>query len=416
MKTLAHSAYRGAATDLSTAAGEPEVIPAMGFSVMRRRTLSMVPLFRAPCGAAYAYKPETAQMQKAPTLLTRRSRRIFAHMQAFCLLFIKHYAIHTHQTHKAESYPMEDKQVQVNLRLPLSLKTAAEMAARQDHRSLTGLIEKLLAEYVKAQPGLDDWHERAIFRMLGIVADNQLNNHIKYGFFTRSYSINTKNGDSLSPYSLAKTLSGTYNSVQNVIFNPNFVFPFTNKPEFRPYFTADNKLSRGRTTEILKSAAWPDIFQLQYWRVSPAGLVTDICPYEEDYDKRQLRTQSPPGKWFCPFYMTRQLASMVLHASFFSEKFSSAETIEFRCEWQGLRERIIDDPDPNRMADATHRPVKMARADHRVTVGEWPAADLRKLWPEIVSALGGPVMRMFDEEFDYSASFVSSQKGWLAQR
>ena len=52
---------------------------------------------------------------------------------------------------------MEDKQTQVNLRLPLSLKIAAEMAARQDHRSLTSLIEKLLAEYVKAQPGLEDW-------------------------------------------------------------------------------------------------------------------------------------------------------------------------------------------------------------------------------------------------------------------
>jgi hypothetical protein len=43
--------------------------------------------------------------------------------------------------------PTEMKTAQVNLRLQPSLKDAAEKAAKADHRSLTGLIEKLLADY-----------------------------------------------------------------------------------------------------------------------------------------------------------------------------------------------------------------------------------------------------------------------------
>jgi hypothetical protein len=43
----------------------------------------------------------------------------------------------------------ETKTAQVNLRLRPSLKTAAEKAAAADHRSLTSLIEKLLADHLR---------------------------------------------------------------------------------------------------------------------------------------------------------------------------------------------------------------------------------------------------------------------------
>lgn len=43
----------------------------------------------------------------------------------------------------------ETKTAQVNLRLQPSLKDAAERAAAADHRSLTSLIEKLLADYLR---------------------------------------------------------------------------------------------------------------------------------------------------------------------------------------------------------------------------------------------------------------------------
>jgi hypothetical protein len=41
------------------------------------------------------------------------------------------------------------KSAQVNLRIDPGLKSAAEKAAVADHRSLTSLIEKLLAEHLQ---------------------------------------------------------------------------------------------------------------------------------------------------------------------------------------------------------------------------------------------------------------------------
>jgi hypothetical protein len=43
----------------------------------------------------------------------------------------------------------EMKTAQVNLRLQPSLKKAAEKAAADDSRSLTGLVEKLLTDHLK---------------------------------------------------------------------------------------------------------------------------------------------------------------------------------------------------------------------------------------------------------------------------
>ena len=43
------------------------------------------------------------------------------------------------------------KTAQVNLRIDPALKEAAEAAAKEDQRSLTSLVEKLLTEHLKAK-------------------------------------------------------------------------------------------------------------------------------------------------------------------------------------------------------------------------------------------------------------------------
>ncbi|MCJ2120638.1 MULTISPECIES: hypothetical protein [unclassified Methylobacterium] len=43
------------------------------------------------------------------------------------------------------------KTAQVNLRIDPALKEAAESAAKEDQRSLTSLVEKLLTEHLKAK-------------------------------------------------------------------------------------------------------------------------------------------------------------------------------------------------------------------------------------------------------------------------
>jgi len=47
--------------------------------------------------------------------------------------------------------PDELKTAQVNLRLTPTLKKAAEKAAAADHRSLTSLVERLLADYCRKE-------------------------------------------------------------------------------------------------------------------------------------------------------------------------------------------------------------------------------------------------------------------------
>lgn len=51
--------------------------------------------------------------------------------------------------------PREAKSAQVNLRLQPSLKEAAEKAAAEDRRSLTSLIEKLLADHLRQRGYLE---------------------------------------------------------------------------------------------------------------------------------------------------------------------------------------------------------------------------------------------------------------------
>jgi hypothetical protein len=45
---------------------------------------------------------------------------------------------------------MVDRPLPVSFRLPREIKAAAEKAAEDDHRSLSSLIEKVLADYLRA--------------------------------------------------------------------------------------------------------------------------------------------------------------------------------------------------------------------------------------------------------------------------
>jgi len=301
----------------------------------------------------------------------------------------------------------ENKTSQVNLRLQPALKEAAERAAAQDHRSLTSLIEKLLADYLKDQPALEDWHERAFVRFTDILIDKKIPGDIYKKCRVLSYSIITSDGQRSNPQSLCRELQTIHQHQSNLISSPNLFYPYT-RPDIAPYFTSDTRLRRGSIEEILECGLFPDKANLrgstEFWRVSPLGLATHIRPHFEDREDFRERNLEP-GKWFCPFFLTRDIAELVFHAANFSQRFPSAKAIEFRCEFSGLLEREIGDARP-----LVHwLPGKIARVDHRITTYEHPAIDIRNTWPDIVSALGGPVMRLFDPAFNYSADWVREQ-------
>ncbi len=295
----------------------------------------------------------------------------------------------------------ENRSVQVNLRLPPSLKEGAEKAAAQDHRSLASLIEKLLADHLRTRPTLEEWHERALARFSAGVAEKK-SQEAKLGIFARSYAINTKDGDRIEPAQLARNLRAVYDSLGQVVPRGDLFYVYHNNPDLIPYFTSDDKIFRKSMDELLEFLSIDTRDRIGFWRVSPVGMATQIGSHLEDKEVPAFSQYGlHPGKWFWPYRLTCNLAELVLHASEFSQKFSSAENVEFRCEWSGLRERKISDPDQMGFESG-----KVARIDHRITVGEWPIIELRRSWPEIVSVLGGPVMRLFDNDCEYSPEFI----------
>lgn len=292
----------------------------------------------------------------------------------------------------------ENRSVQVNLRLPPSLKEAAEIAAAQDHRSLASLIEKLLADHVRTRPTLEEWHERALARFYAGVAEKE-STKSGFGIAARSYAINTRNADRIEPARLARDLSSVSASLGSVVAADDLFYVYRNNPDLIPYFTSDSKIFHKSMEEILEFLSIDTRDRIGFWRVSPVGMATHIDTHFED--RENLPQGLHPGKWFWPLRLTHKLVQIVMHAGGLAEKFPSAETVEFRCEWSGLLERSLSDPE---VMDCD--PGNIARVDHCVTVGEWPIIELRRSWPEIVSNLGGPVMRLFDNDFDYSPEFV----------
>jgi hypothetical protein len=293
----------------------------------------------------------------------------------------------------------ENRSVQVNLRLQPTLKVAAEKAAAQDHRSLTSLIEKLLADHLRAQPTLEDWHERALAQISSAIADKKTAQG-KLGLMARSYCFHTADGDRVHPAALVGALRAI--NFEHMIPGQNVFHVYRNKPELLPYFTSDGRLARNQSDEILEFTAIDALNRLGFWRVSPLGMATDVSDHREDRENTHFSNSGlEAGTWFWPEKLTQNLAELIFHATFFAEKFPSVERVEFRCEWSGLSDRQLSDPD--RMG---YRSGKVARVDRRVTTGEWPVLDLRRSWAEIVSELGAPVLRLFDPSYEYSPESI----------
>jgi len=305
---------------------------------------------------------------------------------------------------------LEKKTTQVNLRLTPALKAAAEKAAGEERRSFTSLVENLLTAYLQTQPSVDDWHERGRARFLRLVAEHQAAASIATGAQAKSFCIKAAPGERIEAHHLLRELQFIHGHSSAAFRHVPFFHPYTRRG-LVPYFASDSELTRGRAEEILECFAAPPLVEgLEFWRVAPSGLAFDMRPYAEDREAfRQHGLE--PGKWFSPYFMTRDLEVFVHFAAALAAKIAPAAAVEFRCEWHGLMNRYAAAGEP----DKFWPPAKFCRTDHRITRGEWPAAELSASWAEIVSALGGPVVRLFDPTFAYAPEWIRSQsvKGTL---
>src|SRR5205823_779216 len=141
----------------------------------------------------------------------------------------------------------------------------------------------------------------------------------------------------------------------------------------------------------------------EMWRVSTDGEATLIRQYWEDStDVRGMR-RARSGALFSPNTMAQSLAEFIRHARGFAERFDTATTVSFRCEWHGLAGRNAYYPNARWMSST------VARADHCVTSGTWPVSALAQHWSEVVVDLGEPVARLFQVADGFTPEWVRGQ-------
>lgn len=276
------------------------------------------------------------------------------------------------------------------------LPAGSEMA--HSSRWLTALISKLLTQHIAAGPTLAEWHDRAIIGFHRIVKERRLLDHVQLGMLVRSYRVHGPACESLPPHTLIRELASAFHRLNNILPNHSVFYPHTRR-DLAPYFTQVAKAFPAQIDEVLECVASIAVpARIEFWRVSSQAFATHISLHSEDEEygpaSEQIRLS--------PVYLTRNLADIVLHATVLSDRVKGADAAEFRCEWSGLAGReLVDKSDPLAASAG-----KVARVDAGLTRGEWPCDELRRNWPKIVSALGGPIIRLFDPEAPYSSDLV----------
>jgi hypothetical protein len=177
-------------------------------------------------------------------------------------------------------------------------------------------------------------------------------------------------------------------------------FPFNSPSEL--YSESDAYPGQGATDVIeanllgheRRTSTLPD-----FWRVSANGKATMVRAYRED----RSQYKHPGGTTWSPFMATRDLTEFVRHARSMATHFDRVQSVRFRCEWHGLKDREFRD-------QYVEWSVKrVAKTDRVLATVERPVQDLTVSWPAIVSALVSRVARAFDATLDLSPEYVTRE-------
>lgn len=179
-------------------------------------------------------------------------------------------------------------------------------------------------------------------------------------------------------------------------------YPFTRR-EIEPRIMIDEASGEGQDDFVetaLVRARESQHVHTDLWRVTPAGKATIIRPYWEDNPDWASQTSREPGSWFSPNLECRSVAEFVRHAQALAERFETAESVLFLCEWRGLLSRTIYEPGSYFSIEGE------SATDGRITTQEVPVGDLGTAWPEIVSNLVAPIVRLFSGSFRITPEYV----------
>jgi len=228
--------------------------------------------------------------------------------------------------------------------------------------------------------------------------------------FQFSYAIERSDDQRIDHRELVNVLRQANLEVQDLVRTGWSMFHVFTRQEIEPVFVTDGESGQG-DEDFLECALLrdtkPGFGSPDMWRVSTDGRGTIIRPYWEDGEGLNTSLHRKAGTWFSPNWMVRSLAEFIRHARALSQRFEAPTTVSFRCEWMGLASRQLHDPEALWFDDRNARGGE--HGDHRIVSRTWPVSALDPAWPEIVSVLAAPVMRIFVPDFVITADWVRGQ-------
>ena len=254
------------------------------------------------------------------------------------------------------------------------------------------------------EPGrlLQIWHTAAHRRFIELADVDPLAEQFKHAHYQFSYQINVIDDQQLDMSELYEQLRRMGHEVLDLVDPGWTMFWVFDEREFAPHTAADiavadlefyecNLIRR----EILEMAL-PD-----FWWAAPNGIATLIRPYRED--RRDFGDGIKPGTWLWPYIMGREIAEVIRHARAFAERFENVESVSFRTEWNGLKDRILDDPNEP-FNDWTNG---SAQIDNKVTSRTVPDSHLTSRWTDITADILSTFLRLFNPRFSISPQQIA---------
>ena len=245
------------------------------------------------------------------------------------------------------------------------------------------------------EPGeaLRRWHDAAHRRFLEAADSDLEGDRLKRAHYQLSYRIDVAGDEQLRMAGLVDELRKVGNEVMRFV-NSGWPMFSVHMSGLMPRATFDPSLGEDEFLEFdLVSADGMRFGLADFWRVSPEGIATLVRAYQEDRAPGWgYATGSEPGTWFWLRGTAQEIAEMIRHAQALAERFEAPETVSFRAEWSGLRDRRLGDPDSPYFAIHT----VTARDDRCVFATTVPAAALAEGWPELTADMLSRVLRMFD--------------------
>lgn len=302
--------------------------------------------------------------------------------------------------------------------------TAAEWApiirrcALHERAGILSAIEVTLRGEAQGNVGgnqndLDKWHDAAFAQFKKDVATSAVPKELAERNVQYSYSILRADGQRLDHQALRDSLIFQINSEvkDRVRTGWSMFHPFT-RPELAPRFAVDPESGEGQEDFVecaLMRAKDRSDFSTDMWRITTGGKATLIRSYWEDEADWLATIGAAPGTLFGPRLHVRAVAEFLRHAQAFAEKFDSPVSVSVICEWRGLAGRILYDQ------NAFYLDPGRAVAENRQTTADVPTAALATAWPDIVSQLVAPVVRLFNSSsLQVTPSYVRGQAPtWL---